>query len=190
MLVAYLMLQNAWRYQINEAQMNAIVTEIKSSPPLPSKFLKMYQAVHPNHVHSSMIMEGLHTLYSAFTNSSKMYNCTCDDVLASYYHIWKFDRTNTNQFSIYFLAKGVENHLESVDCFRFFIRLEYHQFLRSSNGIQMNFPNELTEMSEEQIINFLIAKDAPTRYNPQINPDHYQKRRTLIEKLINKASEE
>jgi len=185
----YYWLINGWKKYLTEDELIIYASGIKKEAPLPKEFKELYFKLYPKQKDASLtdelterLIKGLSYRYGGQTERM----CSCDD--AAYNDFSHLIRSRKeirghDRFMTIKLGFALEKHLTNEECLNYYLRLEYSEFKDSRYGFSFEGKN-FDDLNREDMIDFLIARKAPTIYSPWRNQENYIKAKKVIEKQL------
>ncbi|MBO9699993.1 MAG: hypothetical protein J7604_07265 [Sporocytophaga sp.] len=185
----YYWLINGWKKYLTEDELVIYTSEIKRESPLPKEFKELYFKLYPKQKDASLTTELAERLiYGLFykNEGGAKRKCACDD--AVYYDMIyliksRRDKRSSDRFLNIKIGFGLEKYLTNEECLNHYIRQEYKEFKDLKLGYCFE-RKSFDELGREEIIDFLIARKAPTVYSPWRNRDRYIKAKKKIKERL------
>lgn len=160
----------------NSVERNEIITQVKSAPVLPERFLKIYNKVNEEEINRSVSVWFLHAL-----NGHPYYGQPYVKVAEEFVMLRRRGEIRNIATMVFFLERNVT----STECIQF--RSAYMDFTHGCIGLQKAaiyyYHKPLPSLSDDEMIGLVAMYKNPSLYNPLRNKKRFQDRVNTLKSI-------
>lgn len=179
----YYLISSRWHLLLSNEEMVEYAGYVKQAEPMPANFMRVYTAIFPNHVHTTLTQQIFINYGTRFffrhTEIDDKPHCMCDMI----YDIQKkrheeleaveWDgRLQDLEFGF-----GIEKYATPEQCFNYVMQFRVPELINQLNP--KKYPHlknkAVAEMNDEELIELILLLKSRWHYNREKNPARFEK---------------
>lgn len=180
---AYWLISSRWYLLMSKEQVIRLTQEVNEAEPLPENFMRVYTAIFPNHVNTSLTQQVFINYSTRFllrhTELDEKPHCFCDMVydIQKKKHQELEDIEWDGRLQDLEYGFGVEKYSRPDKCFYYVTR--YHIAELQSRLNQKDYAHlvdkSVENMNEDELIELIMLLKSRSRYSRTRKPERFQK---------------
>ncbi len=181
--LGYWLISSRWHLLLSNEEMVEYAERVKEAEPMPENFMRVYTAIFPNHVNTTLTQQIFVNYGTRFlfrhTEIDDKPHCMCDMI----YDIQKkrhqeleaveWDgRLQDLEFGF-----GIEKYATPADCFNYVMQFRVPELLNQlSNKQYAHLKNKaVSEMNDDELLELILLMKSRQRYSRHKNPARFEK---------------
>lgn len=199
--IAYWLISSRWHLLLSNDEMVEYAERVKEAPPMPENFMRVYTAIFPNHVHTTLTQQIFINYGTRFlfrhTEIDDKPHCMCDMI----YDIQKKRHAELEavewdgRLQDLEFGFGIEKYATPEQCFNYVMQFRVPELINQLNP--KKYPHlknkAVADMNDEELMELILLLKSRWHYNREKNParfekalEHYRERMKLnLEKQAN-----
>lgn len=184
---AYLWISQGWRISLSDKDLKDYSTQIQSIPLVPESLSAAYNTLYPLQKETTIRKEIYYQFLSLFIDSASYRDTQCPCIATYHYshgYTYLMEKSGFSRIKQLQFLFGIENYLSNEDCLNYNLYTVFHEL----NTLNLGFSYEgksLRNLSDKDIIDFLIAEKLPFQYSPFRKPKKYSARKRYVSAKLN-----
>ncbi len=181
--IGYWLISSRWHLLLSNEEMMEYADRVKEAPPMPENFMRVYTAIFPNHVNTTLTQQIFINYGTRFlfrhTEIDDKPHCMCDMIydIAKKRHQDLEDVEWDGRLQDLEFGFGIEKYATPQDCFNYVMQFRVPELLNQlSNKQYAHLKNKsLAEMNDDELLELILLMKSRQRYNRHKNPARFEK---------------
>jgi hypothetical protein len=180
--VAYWLISSRWHLLLSKEQMQKFAAQVSEEPPLPDNFMRVYTAIYPRHVNTTLTQQVFINYGTRFllrhTELERKPHCFCDMVYdlqkpehPELDHLEWDGRLQDLEFGF-----GIEKYTSPKQCFYYVFRRKIDEVIHRLNRDQYPYLIEkpLEQLNEDELIELILLLKERAKFTRFKNPGRFE----------------
>lgn len=182
-LLAYWLVSSRWHLLLSNDEMMEYAERVKEAEPMPENFMRIYTAIFPNHVNTSLTKQVFVNYGTRFlfrhTELDDKPHCFCDMVydIQKKRHQELEDLEWDGRLQDLEFGFGIEKYASPESCFHYVMQFRIPEVLEQLPGKKYAHlkGKTLTQMTDDELIELILLGKSRSRYSRHKNPERFEK---------------
>lgn len=181
--LAYWLVSSRWHLLLSNEEMEEYAQNVMKAEPMPENFMRVYTALFPNHVHTTLTQQVFVNYGTRFlfrhTELDDKPHCMCDMVydIQRKRHQELEDVEWDGRLQDLEFGFGIEKYAAPEKCFHYVMQYRVPELLNQlSNKQYGHLKNKaVSKMNDEELLELILLLKSRARYSRHKNPARFEK---------------
>ncbi len=180
---AYWLISSRWSLLLSNEEMIEYASHVKEAPPMPENFMRVYTAIFPNHVNTTLTQQIFVNYGTRFlfrhTEIDDKPHCMCDMIydIAKKRHQELEDVEWDGRLQDLEFGFGIEKYATPQECFNYVMQFRVPELLNQLSSKQYAHlkDKQIAEMNDDELLELILLMKSRQRYSRHKNPARFEK---------------
>jgi hypothetical protein len=181
--VAYWLVSSRWHLLLSGEEMQEYADRVNDAEPMPENFMRVYQAIFPHHVNTSLTQQVFVNYGTRFllrhTELDEKPHCFCDMVydIQKQRHQELEDLEWDGRLQDLEFGFGIEKYAKPENCFNYVMQYRVPELLEqlSMRRYAHLKTKTISEMNDDELLELILLLKSRSRYSRHKNPAKFEK---------------
>lgn len=181
--LAYWLVSSRWHLLLTNEEMMEYADLVKAAPPMPENFMRVYTAIFPHHVNTTLTQQIFVNYGSRFlfrhTELEEKPHCMCDMVydIQKKRHQELEDVEWDGRLQDLEFGFGIEKYATPEQCFYYVMQHRIPELLSQLSTKQYGHlkMKDIEAMNEDELLELILLAKSRSRYSRHKNPGKFEK---------------
>lgn len=181
--LAYWLVSSRWHLLLTNEEMIEYAERVKEAPAMPENFMRVYTAIFPHHVNTSLTQQVFVNYGTRFlfrhTELDEKPHCMCDMIydIAKKRHQELEDVEWDGRLQDLEFGFGIEKYATPEECFNYVMEHRVPELLSQLSNKQYSHlkSKRIEDMNDDELLELILLLKSRSRYSRHKNPHKFEK---------------